>query len=121
MLSSGKVIEAWQGSGVRQIPNPMFGHSKGTIVDVFGINAEFNEVDAEMYLRRQIGQDYDYSSVFRFVTRRKAANNEKKFCSELAELALINAGLKLLNGNPSEHSPRDTVLSPYLRYENTLE
>ena len=34
-ISGGRVIEAWQGTGVRLIPDPFHGHSKGTEIDVY--------------------------------------------------------------------------------------
>jgi len=117
----GATIEAWQGTGVRQIPDPLYGHSKGTEIDVFRITEIIDTVAAVYFLRSKIGKKYDYQSVFRFMSRRKANNNNKLFCSELAEQALIDGGLQLLNGNPSEHSPRDTLLSPYLEYERTIK
>ena len=120
MLSSGAVIEAWQGTGVRQIPFPLHGHSKRTRIDVFDVTPDYREDLVELFLRSQIGKRYDYSSVLRFITRRDALDNDKIFCSELAELAFQSGGLKLLRGNPSHHSPRDTVLSPYLKFEETL-
>jgi uncharacterized protein YycO len=121
MLDDGSVIEAWQKGGVRHIPDPFTGHSEGTVIDVFEVHDNFDAAKAEAFLVKQIGQKYDYSSVMRFVTRRKALDNRKKFCSELAELSLIAGGLRLLNGSPSEHSPRDTLLSPYLRYKETIK
>ena len=101
-ISGGRVIEAWQGPGVRLISH------------------DFDQERVEVFLRSQLGKKYDYSSVFRFVTRRDAIANDKIFCSELAELAFIAGGLPLLNGNPSHHSPRDTLLSPYLKFEKTI-
>ena len=121
MLDDSTTIEAWQGTGVRQIPDPLYGHSKGTNVDVFRIDENIDVTAAANFLRSQLGKKYDYSSVFRFVSRRKANSNTKMFCSELAELAMIEGGLTLLRGNPSEHSPRDTLLSPYLLFERTIK
>jgi uncharacterized protein YycO len=121
MLTDGSVIEAWQGTGVRQIPDPLHGHSKRTQIDVFDVTPDYREELVESFLCIQIGKKYDYSSVFRFVTRRNAIDNDKIFCSELAELAFISGGLRLLRGNPSHHSPRDTVLSPYLKFERTIK
>lgn len=127
-LSDGSVIEAWaegffKGS-VRQIENPFVKHASNTLIDVHvlkpAVLSTFNESVATKYLLSQIGQFYDYSSVLRFMTRRKATDNDKKFCSELAELAFIKGGVQLLNGNPSEHSPRDTMLSPLHEFEKTI-
>ena len=124
-LDDGSVIEAWakgffKGS-VRQIDNPFDGHSRGTEIDVFNITKDYREELVEEFLVNQIGKKYDYSSVLRFVTRRDAPDNKKMFCSELAELAFESGGLALLRGNPSHHSPRDTLMSPYLKYERTIK
>ena len=127
-LSDGSVVEAWaegffKGS-VRQIENPFVKHASNTVIDVRVLKPDvlsvFNEALATKYLLSQIGQSYDYSSVLRFMTRRKATDNDKKFCSELAELTFIEGGVQLLNGNPSEHSPRDTMLSPLHEFEETI-
>ena len=120
MLHDGSVVEAWQGTGVRQIENAFIGHADNTLIDVFDIHADFDEPATTKYLLEQIGKKYDYKSVWRFLSRRNAPDNESLFCSELAELALIAGGLRLLNGNPSEHSPRDTLLSTVLIYNETI-
>ena len=119
-LSDGSVVEAWQGTGVRQIGTPFVGHASNTLVDVYSITQEFDEAAATKYLLEQIGQAYDWRSVWRFLSRRRAVADDRKFCIELAEEAMIEAGLPLLNGSPSEHSPRDTVLSPYLHFDKTM-
>lgn len=120
MLSDGQVIEAWHKGGVQLSPSPSTLHAPGTKVDVFRIDAEFDEATAERFLHEQKGKKYDFKSVARFMSRRKTRHNDKYFCSELAEFALMFGGLLLLNGNPSEHSPRDTALSPYLILEDQI-
>ena len=123
MLHDGSVVEAWQGTGVRQIENAFIGHADNTLIDVFSIksiNTDFDEPAATKYLLEQIGKKYDYRSVWRFLSRRDAPDNESLFCSEMAELTLIAGGLRLLNGSPSEHSPRDTLLSPILNFDTTI-
>jgi len=119
-LTDGAVIEAWQTGGVRRIDDAFIDHSPKTVIDAYRVSAYFDETAVENYLYNCIGQKYDFSSVFRFITRRHAIDNTKKFCSELVELAFKEGGCQLLNGNPSEHSPRDTLLSPHLIFEETL-
>ena len=119
-LTDGGVIEAWQSGGVRRIDNAFIDHSPRTVIDAYRVSAYFDEAAVEEYLYNSIGQAYDFSSVLRFVTRRHATDNTKKFCSELVELAFKAGGCNLLNGNPSEHSPRDTLLSPHLIFEGVL-
>lgn len=123
-LNNGAVVEAWaegffKGT-VRLIKTPFERHSPGTRISVYGIQAPIDETVAMQYLMDQIGQKYDYPSIARFISRRHAPVNDKKFCSELAELACTAGGLTLLNGNPSEHSPRDTIMSPYLHFEGVM-
>lgn len=120
MLDDGSVIEAWHKGGVRKSPSFSTLHSPGTKVDVFRIDADFDEATTNRFLHEQVGKKYDFKSVARFLSRRKTRHNNKYFCSELAEFALAFGGLLLLNGNPSEHSPRDTVLSPHLILEDQI-
>lgn len=82
-LRDGSVIEAWQSVGVRQMKNPFVGHTAGTRIDVFHIDADFDADKVEDFLLRQIGKQYDYTSVARFLTRWERPNNDKWFCSEL--------------------------------------
>ena len=120
MLDDGSVIEAWHKGGVQKSSDFSTLHDPGTKVDVFRIDGEYDKYQVERFLRDQIGKKYDFLSVARFLSRRKTLHNDKYFCSELAEYAFAFAGLLLLNGNPSEHSPRDTVLSPHLIFEEQI-
>ena len=115
-LGDGTVIEAWSKGGVVHRESFRDGHTPGTKVDVFTINpiSNFDEQAAKDYLLAQIGKKYDFGSVLRFLSRRKSKANNKFFCSELAESALLAGGCRLLNGNPSEHAPAHTAMSPLL-------
>jgi len=119
-FKDGRVVEAWHKNGVQMSPNASTLHTPGTKVDVYRIDGDIDEAMAERFLYDQIGKKYDFNSVARFMSRRKAIENGKWFCSELAEYAVAFAGLRLLNGSPSAHSPRDTVLSPYLILEDQI-
>jgi uncharacterized protein YycO len=123
-LSDGTVVEAWAegffDGSVRQIGDPFDRHTPGTRISVYRVGAPYDEALVEAYLVKQLGQKYDYLSIWRFLSRRSAPVNTKKFCSELVEMAFKAGGLRLLHGNPSEHSPRDTIMSPYLVYERTI-
>ena len=72
------------------------------------------------YTRKQVGKKYDWISVFRFLWHTPAEKNNRWFCSELAEKALETASNKLLRGNCSEHSPRDTAMSTLLEENPTV-
>ena len=125
-LDDGSVVEAWHKGGVRHIGDPLDGHTPGTDIDVYGVYSMGCELPSvakniiEQFLLAQVGKKYDFVSVARFVTRRLSPADEKWFCSELAEAAFIVGGFRLLNGPASHHSPRDTVMSPYLVYETTI-
>lgn len=115
MLDDGSVIEAWMtgmfSGKVRHIPGPFVGHNLDTPIVVFSIKSPFNEERAEAYLLEQVGQKYDTWNVLRFVSRRKAVSNLKKFCSELAMLGLREGGKRVLNVNPSLVSPGVLLMS----------
>ena len=113
-LNDGTVVEAWHKGGVVHASDFRAMHTPGTQVVAYKILGGFDEVATEEFLLEQVGKKYDFQSVFRFVSRRKAPANDKWFCSELVEVGLLEGGLRLLNGPPSEHSPRDTVMSPVL-------
>jgi len=119
-LDDGTVVEAWHKGGVSHSSSFRALHTHRTPVDVFAIRPPFDKEAAERFLLSQVGKGYDFASVFRFLTRRKAPANDKWFCSELVEAAMIEGQLRLLNGSPSEHSPRDTVMSPLLEKVDEL-
>ena len=119
-LDDKTVVEAWHKGGVVHTSSFRAVHTPGTEVVAFNIIQPYNAYEVERFLLDQVGKKYDFQSVFRFVSRRKAPANDKWFCSELAEAAFIEGGLRLLNGLPSEHSPRDTVMSPYLVQSDVL-
>jgi uncharacterized protein YycO len=124
-LDDESVIEAWHVGGVRHNADWTTIHGKGTAVDVFRFNEEalcnFDEKKMLYWLQKQLGKKYDFLSVFRFLSKRKALKNDRWFCSELIEEAIIMGGGRLLRGIPAQHSPRDTVMSPCLIFEETLE
>lgn len=121
MLDDGSVIEAWHKGGVRKVKSPFDGHSDRTEIDVYGIVGDYDVDVVQTFLEDQVGKEYDFSSVFRFLSRRKASANGKWFCSELVLEAFSRNGLDLLHGRPSELSPRDVALSPYLMYEDRIK
>lgn len=119
-LDDESVIEAWHEGGVRRIPYPEYGHTKGTPIDVFSITVPFNARVVEDFLFAQIGKKYDFRSIARFLTRRHDKLNDAWFCNELAEYAVRESSVYLLTGNPSERPPGVTLLSPLLKKESTI-
>ena len=120
-LDDGSIIEAWLTDGVIHRDSFNEGHTDGTPVDFFRIKGLADSSRAEEFLWEQVGKKkkYDWISVFRFLWHTPAENNNRWFCSELAEKALETASNKLLRGNCSEHSPRDTAMSTLLEFEFT--
>ena len=118
-LDDGMTVEAWQLDGVVERINYREGHTPGTEVDVFAIKGPVDSSRAEKFLRDKIGAKYDWLNVFRFIYRKPSIENRRWFCSELAEYAIAEGFVTLLRGNKSTHSPRDTVMSPLLKFETT--
>jgi uncharacterized protein YycO len=73
------------------------------------------EAVTSQFLLNQVGKKYDYSSIFRFLTREKAHNDRRWFCSELVFAAFAAGGCRLLNCQEAyKISPALLALSPYL-------
>lgn len=122
-LDDSSIIEAWHKGGVQHVDSFRTLHTAGTQVVAYKLGFDLTEeerTDLESWLKKQVGKKYDFMSVARFVTRRKVPANDKWFCSELAEQGFVYINRRLLNGNPSEHSPRDTVMSPLLISDEVL-
>lgn len=116
LLYDDSVIEAW-GKGVVHVPDFRHLHKPGTHVDVYDIwTLRLYEPGlAEEFAKKQVGKAYDFRMVFRFLSHMPAAQNDKWFCSELAEAAIEAGGVPLLNGPAHMHSPRDICMSPVLQ------
>lgn len=131
-LASGQVIEAWEGNiwrllgsyltkhvqhdGVRwheSLAELRAAHKPGTPIEAYDVVLPA-ERDAEQFLRRQVGKQYDLRSVARFLSRRDAPVNDRWFCSELACYAARLGGRPLLRMNCAHASPRDVAVSPLL-------
>ncbi len=93
MLPCGRVLEAWQGEGVR-----IKWLRDWCDVDRFRVTDMTEEQweTAIAFARAQIGKKYDYRGVWRFLSRRKPARDDRWFCSELVFASLAAAGVKLL-------------------------
>lgn len=118
-LGDYEIYEAWHVGGVRKLRYATEGHSDGTPIDIYRIDyIPDGAVDKiRKFLQQQVGKKYDFKSVLRFITRRKVRADDRWFCSELVLAALEAGGIKLLNINYSEASPRDVSISPHLIYE----
>lgn len=114
LLSDGRTVEAWHKGGVVISANQRKNHTIGTKIAVFRIDFEFYEEKVEASLLSEVGKKYDFRSVFRFVSRRNAPADDRWFCSELAHAKLP---FLLERVNSAHVSPRDLVMSPYLKLE----
>jgi len=120
--TTGEVFEAWHKGGVLRSRDYLAVHSPRTLVDVFRIDANFDEEKVRAFLETQLGKKYDYHAVVRFMTRRKVRDNDKWFCSELVASAFDVGGIDLINPRIARSylSPRDIALSPVLAFETTI-
>lgn len=113
LLDDGHIIESWQKGGV-QISH-IKDWSKIDAYSVDGMTPDQWET-AIKFAKSQLGKKYDFRSIFRFLSKRKAPDNSKWFCSELVYAALTVAGVELLrNIESSEVSPAILSYSPKLR------
>ena len=100
----GIMFESWDGVGVRLEKSISDGHSAGTKVDVFSLMVDDLQYDVIVKaLQSQIGKDYDYLGVFRFVPffrlflsgKPSKSEQGRWFCSEYICWALNKAGVNL--------------------------
>lgn len=113
-FKNGSIVEAWQGEGVRLLSKPKHGLSG---VDTFAVSglSEQQERYAHEFAMARLGHKYDYRGVLRFVSRRKAEDNERWFCSELVFSTVAYAGVELFARTQAwEVSPSMLARSPYL-------
>lgn len=69
-----------------------------------------------VWIKSQIGKGYDWSAIYGMAFRKDWHNDDKWFCSELVAAAFEEAGHPLLRSeNLSRVTPRDLLMSPYLR------
>jgi uncharacterized protein YycO len=123
-LEPENIIEAWQG-GVRLAKNISEAHTPHTKVDIFSYVeplSQEQEIVATKFLVAQLGKNYDYEAIVRFLTREPINrwNKSKWFCSELAFEASLVAGRRLLENCAAwEIPPRDIPRSPLLRLDRS--
>lgn len=87
--------------------------------DVYEVDVPIEkELEINEWLYRQQGKKYDYTMVFRFLSRRQETRRSrgKWFCSELVFAAFKRVGIDLLNATePWEVSPGLLSKSPLLK------
>jgi hypothetical protein len=119
----GSVIEAWEPGGVRNTRSLSDGHTPGTRVDIFALDAPLNDLDEEKlltWLSLQLGHAYDFWNVLRFVSKRKGRRNSGWFCSELCFAGLSRLQRDLFRRTqPWEVPPGWISRSPALSLRTT--
>lgn len=107
VLNDGRVVEAWSG-GVRIVDSLSDQHTPGTTVDLFEFDpplTQGQEGAGERYLLGRIGKRYDWTGVFRFVTRRRGSDANRDFCSELLDQTVRAMELTLFRHTQSWEIP----------------
>ena len=108
-----KVTEALASYGVVSSNNYKEHHTPGPVVDVFDVVCD--EEMAWTFCRSVLGEEYDFSAIARFVTKRKKHTPRRWFCSELVFRACKEGDCRLLERVQAETlSPGDIVSSPLL-------
>lgn len=122
ILDQSIVTESWHKGGVRQYPleELRHNHKSGTGIDIYDIRGPYDVAAVRTFLSQAIGKKYDFKSIFRFLTRRRAQADDKYFCSELVLHAFAEGGFDILHIRPSEASPRDLSISPLLKLSYTI-
>mgnify|MGYP003388997292 CR=1 FL=1 len=92
VFSKYDVLEAWQGTNsVRWIKSLSAGHTSGTPVDIFDLDAEVDIKAALAFAQAQIGKKYGYRTILKFLTGTSDDSQNDWICSEIA-LAIVRAG-----------------------------
>ena len=112
-------FEAWHKGGVREFDlNDKEKHSSDTPITFTTLDVKVDEESVYLFLKSQVGKKYDFKSVLRFVSRRDVRADGKWFCSELVAAALKYGGVEIQHLPYSYLSPRDVMMSPYLKWES---
>jgi uncharacterized protein YycO len=126
---NGRIYEAWEGVGVRKGKSISEGHTPNTRVDLFSMSVTtIQYIRIVSALESQVGKKYDFKGVFRFSPLLRLfvshtpshAEQDKWFCSELAEWSFEEAGKPLLNVPPWRASPSDLAGSPLIDLSGTI-
>lgn len=107
-------VESFPGPGVRRRRLTKEDWSRIDVFDVRGMSPDQWKIALDFALS-QLRKKYDWRSVFRFLDKLPASNNDRWFCSELVHGALAEAGVRVLERIPSaEVSPALLAVSPML-------
>lgn len=112
LLPDGRVVESWQGAGVRI--TRLEDWQDVDVFDVAGMTpAQWERAIA--FALRQVGHGYDYWAIVRFISRERMPENNRWFCSELVFAAIEDGGVRLLERIKAwAVSPGELRVSPLL-------
>lgn len=113
-LEDGRIYESWQGFKNGGVRLANIGDGEG--IDYFSLEVTYSQYNELVkYLDNQLGKKYDYTGVLRFLSRRKAKEDDKFFCSELVFDALKHVGILLFKETLGwEVSPQMLSRTPLL-------
>lgn len=112
LLPSGKIVESWQGDGVR-----IKTLDDWRDVDAFAVVGITDDqwATATAFALGQVGSSYDYRAIARFLSRTRAPMDDRWFCSELVFGSLQRAGVHLLERiDAAAVDPGKLAISPLL-------
>jgi uncharacterized protein YycO len=119
IFDNQSVVEAWIPDGVRYSTHFCKGHTPGTVIELFDFIEPLTEAEHSQiagFLMGQRGRRYDYLGVLKFLSRRRATEDDSWFCSELVFAACLSAGRRLLSGvEPWRVYPGMLAMSPLLK------
>lgn len=113
LFSDGTVIESRERRGVQKIHvdaiRRAIGRDRRLRVDVYSFEGGISRVEeraARAFAESQLGLRYDYLDILAFLTRRRQAEDDAWFCSEL-----VAATCRAI-GRPLHHETCDWEVSP---------
>lgn len=117
VLPDNSVIESREFIGVHKMPAVI--PEKGETFKLFNVETTpIQDMAIVAFLEGQVGKDYDYLSILRFITRENTDRYTRNywFCSELVFSAFRHAGINLLERIDAwAVSPELLSLSPFLK------
>ena len=114
-LPTGRLIEAWHKPSKVRLRRRLSDLSNVEAFDVEGMTVEQWQASVE-WLQAQIGKNYDFGGVLRFLTRWRKPQDDAWFCSELVFQAVKEGGVDLLDRvQASQVSPTVLSFSPLLK------
>lgn len=118
MFDDGRILEAWQGTNsVRWIKSLSDGHTAGTVVDIYDIDALVMEDAALKFAESQIGKQYGYRTILKFLSNTSGDDKDEWICSEIALAIAIAGGVPLLaRVDAYKISPAMLSWSPLLKF-----